>query len=281
MAKIVPLHTGMLTVLDYRCTAGPNDKPFWEKHCLHSISYVRKGNFGYHAHGRSFELVAGSVLVGSPNKEYQCTHEHHVCGDECLSFQLLPELIDIVAPKFRHWDIGSVPPVMELVGFGELAQAAAENRCDLSVEEVAYMFITRFIEVVAGNKRNLAKLRLRDRKRAVDSALRIDESANQPLNLETLAKEVGLSPFHFLRIFKDSIGVTPHQYLVRSRIRRASRLLATESCPVTDVGLDVGFLDISNFIRTFHRATGVSPAKFRQASRGNRKIFQESFPAIV
>jgi len=69
--------------------------------------------------------------------------------------------------------------------------------------------------------------------------------------------------------------VTPHQYLVRSRLRRAARQLAEDDKPVTDVAYDVGFGDLSNFVRTFHRAAGVSPLKFRQASKGMRKILQE------
>jgi AraC-like DNA-binding protein len=54
-------------------------------------------------------------------------------------------------------------------------------------------------------------------------------------------------------------------------------LLAGDDRPITDVAFDVGFGDLSNFVRTFHRAAGVSPLRFRQASRGNRKIFQERF----
>jgi AraC-like DNA-binding protein len=52
-------------------------------------------------------------------------------------------------------------------------------------------------------------------------------------------------------------------------------LLADDDRPVTDVAYDVGFGDLSNFVRTFHRAAGVSPRRFRDASRGDRKIFQE------
>jgi len=62
---------------------------------------------------------------------------------------------------------------------------------------------------------------------------------------------------------------------LRSRLRHAARQLADDDKPVTDVAYDVGFNDLSNFVRTFHRAAGVSPLKFRQASRGMRKIFQE------
>jgi AraC-like DNA-binding protein len=51
--------------------------------------------------------------------------------------------------------------------------------------------------------------------------------------------------------------------------------LADDHRSITDVAFDVGFGDLSNFVRTFHRAAGVSPRAFRQASRGDRKIFQE------
>ena len=69
--------------------------------------------------------------------------------------------------------------------------------------------------------------------------------------------------------------MTPHQYLVRSRLRHAARLLADEERPITDVAFEVGFGDLSNFVRTFHRAAGVSPRRFRQAARGDRKILQD------
>ena len=61
MAATNLLQVGPLTVVDYRCTAGPTDKPFVETHKSYCLSYVRKGSFGYDARGRSFELVTGSV----------------------------------------------------------------------------------------------------------------------------------------------------------------------------------------------------------------------------
>jgi len=73
--------------------------------------------------------------------------------------------------------------------------------------------------------------------------------------------------------------VTPHQYLVRSRLRRAARLLAEPDRAVTDIAMDVGFNDLSNFVRTFHRAAGVSPRGFRKAAQGDRKIFQDRIAA--
>ena len=81
--------------------------------------------------------------------------------------------------------------------------------------------------------------------------------------------------FHFLRLFSAALGATPHQVLVRARLRHAARLLADGGRSITDVAYDVGFGDLSNFVRTFRRAAGVSPRGFRRAARGDRKIFQE------
>src|SRR5207245_11011107 len=92
-----------------------------------------------------------------------------------------------------------------------------------------------------------------------DAALWIDAHAHEVIDLEAVASAAGLSPFHFLRIFASVLGVTPHQYLVRCRLRRAASLLAGDARSITDVALDVGFGDVSNFVRTFHRAAGVSP----------------------
>jgi AraC family transcriptional regulator len=71
-----------------------------------------------------------------------------------------------------------------------------------------------------------------------------------------------------LRTFSRVLGVTPHQYLIRSRLRHAARLLAEDERSITEVAFDVGFGDLSNFVRTFHRAAGVSPRGFRKSARG-------------
>jgi AraC-like DNA-binding protein len=115
----------------------------------------------------------------------------------------------------------------------------------------------------------------RDRRRAVDAALWIDAHSHEEVDLDRAATEAGLSAFHFLRLFGKVLGVTPHQYLVRSRLRRAARWLADDARSITDVAFAVGFGDLSNFVRTFHRAAGVSPRAFRNAAKGDRKILQD------
>lgn len=268
------LTTRSMTVSEFRCDAGPGDTPFAECRTGHSIAYVRSGSFGCHCRAGFFELVAGAMLVGAPGEEYTCTHEH-VSGDVCLSFFLSEDMVDALGGRRESWQVGATPPLPELMVLGELAQTAADGNSDIGLDEVGQILAARFIDVVSGKARKPATPTARDRRRAVEAALWIDDNSHAEVDLEQAAKQAGLSPFHFLRLFSSVLGVTPHQYLVRSRLRHAARLLTDDDIAVTDVAYDVGFGDLSNFVRTFHRAAGVSPTKFRQASKGERKILQE------
>jgi AraC family transcriptional regulator len=285
------LHRGpALSVIDFRCSAGPGSVPFAEQHHSFSVAYVRSGSFGLRSRGRHFELVAGSVLVGYPGDEFVCTHDH-VHGDECLSFHFNREMIDSLATAMpgpdRHWAMenvwraGALPALSELVVLGELAQASVRGDTDIGLDEVGLLLAARFIETASGHRRKAPRAASRDRRRAVETALWLDEFSHQDVDLERTAAQAGLSAFHFLRVFAAVLGVTPHQYLVRSRLRHAARLLATDDRAVTDVALDVGFGDVSNFVRTFHRAATVSPLRFRQAAKGERDVFQQRIDALL
>ena len=158
---------------------------------------------------------------------------------------------------------------------GEFAQTVTQGESDIGTDEAAMFFARRFVEITSGMSRNPLKSPPSDRRRAVESALWIDANANRQIDLGGIAKQAGVSAFHFLRLFSNVLGVTPHQYLVRSRLRHAARLLADDARSVTSVAFDVGFGDLSNFVRTFHRAAGISPGRFRALARGDRKIFQD------
>ena len=273
MAATILFESRDVTVSEFRCEAARGARPFVEQYGGYSLSYVRKGSFGCHHRGRLFELVTGALLVGYPGDEFMCTHDH-VCGDECLSFSFDGAVIDDIGGG-QAWQAGAIPPLPEFIALGELAQAIAAQKQTLGLDEVGHMIAGRFVAIVTGREERPARPSLRDRRRAVESALWIDDNAHEDINLAETARAAGISPFHFLRLFAATIGVTPHQYLIRSRLRRAAQRLSAENTSVTDIAYDVGFADLSNFTQTFTRAVGVSPLKFRRASRGERKILQE------
>lgn len=258
-----------MVVIDFRCTAAPGDPAFAEHHRRHSISYVQAGSFGLRTGGRAYELVAGSVMIGVPGDEYVCTHDH-VRGDRCLSFQLGGAIVDEVGGR---WRAGALPPLPALMVLGSLAQAAAAGQASLGLDEVGLWLAARFAEV-SGDEPHAVAISGRDRRRAVQAALWLAEHAAEPIELSDAAGAVGLSDFHFLRLFTAALGVTPKQYVIRARLAHAARRLAEGDEPVTEIAYDVGFGDVSNFVRTFHRVAGVSPRRFRQASRGDRALLQ-------
>src|SRR5437870_5663900 len=151
MISTTLLRSGSLRVIDRRCDALPSDAPFVEVHGDYSLSYVRRGTFGYRSRGASFELVAGSILVGYPCDEYVCTHDHaRGDGDECLSFHMTPTLVEAISDRPEVWQRGCVPPLPELMVLGELAQAAAEGRTDVGLDEIGMALASRFVDIAAG-----------------------------------------------------------------------------------------------------------------------------------
>lgn len=264
-----------ISVVEYTCSAGPGDKAFTEQHKLHSISYVRRGSFACQCRGRSFELATGALFIGHTGDEYTCSHDHHGGGDECLSFQFAPGLVDEIGAAPEAWRSTAVPPLPALVVLGELGQAAATGRADVGLDEVGVLLARRLVSLASSRPtRSVAAATAVDRRRAVHAALWMAAHAEEPITLEQAAAQAGLSPFHFLRVFGRVFGLTPHQYLIRQRLRQAARLLAEESLPVTDVAFQVGFGDLSNFVRTFGQAAGMSPTQFRGLARGERRQVQ-------
>src|SRR5262249_19610045 len=85
------------------------------------------------------------------------------------------------------------------------------------------------------------------------------------LSLADLAALAGLSPSYFARAFKRSLGLPPHQYVLRRRIERAKELLANPALSAGEIGSACGFLHISSFNEAFHRHTGVTPMQYRRA----------------
>ncbi|MEZ4369307.1 MAG: helix-turn-helix transcriptional regulator [Polyangiaceae bacterium] len=281
MAANLVYQSPTLQVLDYVCEAGPGDVPFSEVHASYCLAFVRRGSFGYAHRGRRHELVSGSLLLGAPDDEFCCTHEHHAGGDECLSIHFGEELATELNRDLRVWGRGQASPLPELMVLGVLAQAAHQGDTAISLEEAALLLLSRYTELHRERPESSRKDSARDRKHAVDAALWLNERSSEELCLNDVAAEIGLSSYHFLRVFSRVIGVTPHQYLLRCRLAHAARLLTEEARPITEIALDVGFADLSNFVRTFRRAAGASPRAFRKAAHGDRKILQERLARLT
>ena len=95
----------------------------------------------------------------------------------------------------------------------------------------------------------------------------IDSNLGEHIDIADLANITGLSPCHFSRAFKQSMGMPPHRYLISRRVQEAARLIESTDRPMFEIALDVGFSDQSHFTRVFSSQVGESPSQFRHQRR--------------
>jgi AraC family transcriptional regulator len=260
--------TPSVRVAHHRCDAGPTARPFDEAHERMSIGLVITGAFRYRTRAGAASLGPGSALLGNAGDGYVCSHELGT-GDCCIGYSIAAAIVADVAaglgrPGPARFQQAALPPVPAAAGAFARAVAAAHGApAAPSTEEAAYDLVAAALSLPEG-PRAAPALALRDEQRAADAMRWLDAHAGDDVGLADAAAAVGVGAFHFLRTFRRVTGVTPHQYLVAARLRRAAGLLLGSDRPVTDIAYDAGFGDLSNFIRTFRRATGASPRAFRQ-----------------
>lgn len=93
------------------------------------------------------------------------------------------------------------------------------------------------------------------------------DAHSEPIGLSEIADKANLSPYHFLRLYKQTFGETPHHYLSRVRLERAKTLLKTSDLSVSEVCLEVGFESLSSFSAWFLREVGLPPSHYRKHAR--------------
>ena len=100
----------------------------------------------------------------------------------------------------------------------------------------------------------------------------INANLDSKLQWKRIASAVGMSAFYFGRGFKSATGLTPHQYVTRCRIERATNLLASSDHSLIDIALQVGCCCQSQFTTLFRKHTGTTPGRFRASRRSRRMV---------
>jgi AraC-like DNA-binding protein len=139
---------------------------------------------------------------------------------------------------------------------------------DVAWEEFAVTLAVRAVRLTSGVSPSRSGLPLNAEARMAHAIRWIEHAPDARLTLGKLSRHAGLSPYHFLRTFTSVVGVTPHQYVLRARMREAAARLVEEDDKVLDVALDSGFGDVSNFNHAFRAEFGMSPRALRRALTG-------------
>jgi AraC family transcriptional regulator len=264
------------TADDVICTSGPDDRSFEERHTRFRIVLVVAGTFQCRSTTGRALLSPGSLFLGNDGQCFECGHDHG-SGDRCVSLSYAPDYFErIVAdagvrnarPDFRTL---RVPPLRALAPL--IAHACTDliprerSTTPVSWEELSLEVAARTIQLAHGLSSSSTNAPSNTVSRVTHVVRTIDRHPDAMLTLGRMADSVGLSPYHFLRAFVGVTGVTPHQYVLRARLREAALRLVAEPAKILDVALDCGFGDVSNFNRAFRTEFGVSPRAYRQTHR--------------
>lgn len=269
-ARAVARSDGWL-VEEIVCTHGPSDRPFEEQHDNVAVAIVLSGSFQYRsATGRAL-MTPGSLLLGNPGQPFICGHEYGT-GDRCLSFRFAPGLFDDLAPaagvRGRHeFMLPRVPPLKALSPLLARACAGVADPTSVSWEELSIEIASEAMRLSRGTADRPTEGPPGAVARVTRTIRLIERHPDAALTLDVLAREARLSPYHFLRTFQVLTGVTPHQYLLRVRLRNAAVRLASDSQGILDIALDCGFGDLSTFNHAFRAEFQVSPRQYRQDAR--------------
>jgi AraC-like DNA-binding protein len=268
-------------VEDLICAAGPQDPIFEERHSGISIAMVLAGTFQYRgspysANGgaiRNELMTPGSLLLGNARQNFEVGHQH-AAGDRCLSFQFAPEYFERIASDAgakkteREFRMLRLPPLRELSSLIARARAGLEYSADTPWEELSVELAAATVRAERGISSRTENAPPSAIARVTRSVRAIERRPDSALGLGGLAREAGLSPYHFLRTFERLTGITPHQYVRRARLREAAGRLIANGEKVLDIAYDCGFGDVSNFNHAFRSEFGVSPRTWKAQIAG-------------
>jgi AraC-like DNA-binding protein len=269
----VPLEGRMLadgrdwTVSEYICRAGPEDRPFEERHEHFSIAAVVSGSFTYRSDTGTTLLHPGGFLLGNHGACFECGHEHGR-GDRCIALHVAPDYFAEIAAttggtmkfKFPAAMLPAMPQFLPLLA----AIEAGGEVCDpLRIEVEVPQLIEAVIGAMSGLAQAPARVSARDVQRISRALRHIENHAGEAIDLAELAAVAAASKYHFLRTFRRVVGMTPYQFLLGIRMRRAAVRLATTSEPVSTIAFEAGFGDLSTFNHRFRSVFGSAPQTFR------------------
>ncbi len=175
------------------------------------------------------------------------------------SADLNPDKVEIITSLDSH---NPVIESMARFAFDELQRGNDATATNLYADSVANLLAVQLLRQYSSNslppeKRYVNGLTNKKLSLVLDL---IESDLSQDLSLKVLAGTVGLSEYHFLRMFKQSTGYTPHQYVISQRIERAKELLKKSDMSITEIAYLLGFSSSAHFSHHFRRKTGYRPS---------------------
>ncbi|HEV2290399.1 MAG TPA: AraC family transcriptional regulator [Gemmatimonadales bacterium] len=230
-----------------------------------AVSLVERNAFEVHTQARGWRLAEGCAFLNRPGMVYRCRHFHHEPLDVCLSLVIDESLIDALRSADVPLDqapIGTAPSNRLNYLRHRLLRWHEHGGEPIVGEALAGEVVAAVARAPARPGPSYRPQQLRHYAERVDAVRhRLDTRSGERHALSDLAREAGLSMYHFARIFRELVGVPPHRYLLKVRLARAAALLR-EGEPVTRSCYQAGFDSVSHFAGAFRKEFGVVPSRY-------------------
>lgn len=210
-------------------------------------------------------LAPQALLTSNAGDRYEFRHVDDG-GDRSLVFELderaLADAEHSLARRPR-FTATSVPAALGGLHVFAHARAALRQRSPELLRETALLALEHALSAQAGPAARPASPPLVSLRRVARALRHVEAHYAGDCSLDTLAALAKITPFHFVRTCRAATGQTPHQLVLTARLAAAEHLLRTTRAPITEVALDAGFGDLTNFAASFRRAFGLAPRAYR------------------
>ena len=236
-----------------------------------SVGIVEQGQSSFYYRGKINSIGPGGIAIIHPGEVHAC-NPYADTGWTYRMFYVDPYWVRRIANEVtpRRSDIPSfsAPVIQNPIFFYALAHLHSLLESPTSKLEKESSVYTIFTQLIAHYSDRTPKSRTRNKEpHAVKIALEyLGDNVAQNISLEELSTLTGLSAYHFLRVFRNTVGLPPHAYQTQLRINLAKRLLV-EGEEIIQVAYDTGFTDQSHFSNKFKRVVGATPRQYKLAQQ--------------
>ena len=281
LADVHILHeSDVYRILDFRChcnICSITDTEYNNNLC---VSFIRKGFFEYRTFKRNDEVHIGRILISKPGFEHVTRHidnqpdittvfEFKRSFFERLKREYFPEAGWFMHSNDMHALLLACPVEADYLHH-LIVQLLQKRKVDrLQIDELVMQLLNKVLHVLA-NATEVTAVPEKLKQHHLGTIERAKEymmnNFHENVSLNELAEHCFVSPFHFSRIFKSIMNLSPHQYLLSTRLHHARILLTTTDKPVNDIAFESGFNSLEHFVTAYKQVFRLTPSQHRSMS---------------
>lgn len=233
-----------------------------------------------HINKKKIECHSGDIIIINPEQKHGVNRGVRSASFMTLFFpeKYMRNLIGAMSPdidSFPNEVFRLKPEIQKLIML--LVEEFRENRPDQDIllaalsEHLAVMLIREYLLPSVSPTTEPEETLNQQQLRFAEIVKHMNQHLDDKLTIEQLAEMSSMNRFHFIRSFKTAFGSSPYDYLTALRIDKAKTMLGTTRLSVNDVGRSCGFFSASRFSAAFRSLTGMTPSKYRQYLKAERK----------